>query len=116
MVFYFIYDRKVWLLRTALISALVLSVLVSLKRWNTLNSNDTRALNLRKHSGLVIRNGDQAVVITDLSDTSKAYSYSIQPYLDSCQVSRVKLYHPGNESSAELSAGQRNKTILPVSN
>jgi len=107
--FYFMYDRKVWLLRTALVSALLLAVFISLKRWNNINSSDVTLLNLRKHKGAIVRNGDQAVVITDLSDTSKAYSYSIQPYLDSCQVSRIKIYPTDNESRPEFTAGVRNK-------
>jgi competence protein ComEC len=42
--------------------------------------------------GIILKNGNQAVVLSDLKITDKTYLYSIQPYLDSCRVEGVKLY------------------------
>ena len=41
-----------------------------------------------------MRNGNQAIVLSDLSDTNKNYNYSIQPYLDSCKLTDVTIYNP----------------------
>ena len=49
---------------------------------------------MRSHMGIVMRNGNQAIVLSDLSDTNKNYNYSIQPYLDSCKLTDVTIYNP----------------------
>jgi competence protein ComEC len=43
---------------------------------------------------MVFKKGNEAVVLTDLRDTDKAYQYSIQPFLDSCQISNVHQLSP----------------------
>jgi competence protein ComEC len=93
--FYFLYNRRTWLLQLGFTAMLILAVSVSVKRWNNLRTSAVTILNLRKHTGIVIRKGVKAAVITDLSDTDKVFKYSVQPFLDSCQVSDVKLYKPG---------------------
>jgi competence protein ComEC len=50
-------------------------------------------LSLRKHTGIVFKNGDNGVVLTDLSDTDKTYQYAIQPGLDSMRVINYKVIH-----------------------
>lgn len=98
--FYFIYNKKVWLLQFALFSTLILVISISLKRWNNLKSEEITVLNLRKHTGVIFRSGEQAIVLTDLKDTDKTYRYSIQPYLDSCQVAKTKTIHPDSDIRA----------------
>ncbi|MBS1521642.1 MAG: ComEC family competence protein [Bacteroidetes bacterium] len=90
-IFYFLYDRKAWWLRLSLICMLLLAVSISYKRWNNSHSNQIAFLNLRKHTGIAFKKGNDAVVLTDLSDTDKTYRYSIQPYLDSNQVENIHL-------------------------
>jgi competence protein ComEC len=88
-VFYFLYDRRSWLLKLSLGCMLVLVCIISFKRWDNLQSDSITFLNLRKHTGIIFRTGNNAVVVSDLSDTDKTYRYSVQPYLDSCQVSNI---------------------------
>ena len=99
-IFYFLYNRKNWLLRLSLAATLLLTISVSVKRWNNLRASGITVLNLRKHTGIVVRKGNVATVITDLSDTDKVFKYSVQPFLDSCQVSDVKIYRPSDNSLA----------------
>lgn len=94
-VFYFLYDRKTWILRLSLICTLLLAISISFKKWNSAQSNRIAFLDLRKHTGIAFKKGNDAVVLTDLQDTDKAYRYSIQPYLDSCQVENIHLISPG---------------------
>ncbi|SHM17924.1 competence protein ComEC [Mucilaginibacter sp. OK098] len=89
--FYFLYDKKSWLIKFSLVCILLLSISISLKRINAANTNNIAWLNLNKHKAIVFKNGNAAVVLTDLNDTDKTYRYSIQPYLDSTQVSNTRL-------------------------
>jgi competence protein ComEC len=95
--FYFLYNRKPWLLKLSLGFILLLAISVSFKRWNSLQLNKVTFLSLRKHTGMVFQSRDRAVVITDLSDTDKNYRYSIQPYLDSCKVNHVNIVDPKSD-------------------
>jgi competence protein ComEC len=127
--FYFLYDRKVWLLKTCLVCILLLSISISLKRINAQQTNSIAFLSLRKHIGIVMKNGDKAVVISDLPDTDKNYKYSIQPYLDSSGISDVKVYNlkqgmrlafaakrynliQFDDKTILICKGQRNDTLL----
>ena len=56
-------------------------------------SNSITFLNLKKHQGIVFKNGNEAIVLTDIKPTDKIYQYSIQPYLDSCQVNNAAVYN-----------------------
>ena len=90
-VFYFLYDRKVWLLKLCLICTFLLMASISFKRWDNLRSNKIAFLSLRKHMGIAFKKGNEAVVLTDLQDTDKTYRYSVQPFLDSSQVENIHL-------------------------
>ena len=93
--FYFLTDlndKKPWLLKISLVCTLLLSLSWSIKRINLSRSNTITWLNLKKHKGVVFKNGNEAIVLTDLKNTDKIYQYSIQPYLDSCQVSNTTVY------------------------
>jgi len=70
----------------------LLCVSISVKRYKADNSNSVAFLNLRKNTGIVFKSGDKAVVLTDLADTAKSYRHSVQPYLDSCKISRADVY------------------------
>ncbi len=101
--FYFLYDKKTWLLKLALCSTLILVCVVSFKKWHNLQSDSITFLNLKKHTGVVFQSGEQGAVISDLTDTDKTYRYSIQPFLDSSQVKYVHSIAPtANGKSAFL--------------
>lgn len=92
--FYFLYDRRIWLLRLSLCCLLLLSISFSYNKIISANTHTIAFLNMRSHTGIVMRNGNQAIVLSDLSDTNKNYRYSIQPYLDSCKLTDVTIYNP----------------------
>ena len=106
--FYFLYDRKVWVLKFCLICVLLLSVSVSLKKINMQQTNSLAFLSLRKHVGIVMKNGDKAVVISDLTDTDKNYKYSIQPYLDSSGIDNVQVYNLKEDMRSAFAAKRYN--------
>jgi len=54
-----------------------------------LQSDSITFLSLRKHSGIIFKTGVQAVVLSDLADSDKAYRYSVQPCLDSCGINTI---------------------------
>jgi competence protein ComEC len=89
--FYFLYDKRSWLLKLSLVCTLLLCISITLKRINKSTTNNIAWLNLNKHKAIVFKKGNSAIVLTDLKDTDKTYHYSIQPYLDSCQVSNTRL-------------------------
>ena len=95
--FYFLYERRSWLLKLSLCLMLLFVISISFKRWNNLRSENITFLSLRKHTGIVFKKGDQAVVLSDLSDTDKNYRYSVQPFLDSCQISFTKFANPNSD-------------------
>ena len=75
---------------------LLLAMSLSYKKWQNSQSSQIAFLSLRKHTGVAFKRGNDAVVLTDLRDTDKTYRYSIQPYLDSCQVGHVRLLRPND--------------------
>jgi competence protein ComEC len=92
--FCYLYNRKTSLLKLGFAATLLLTVSVSVKKWNNLRASGVTVLNLRKHTGIILRKGNNATVITDLSDTDKVFKYSVQPFLDSCQINNIKIYKP----------------------
>jgi competence protein ComEC len=92
-IFYFLYDRKKWLLKFSLIGLLLLTVSISINKIHAERNNTIAFLNLRKHVGIIMKNGTNAVVLSDLADTDKNYKYSIQPYLDSCGIIQIHAYN-----------------------
>ncbi len=87
--FYFLYNKKPMLLKISLLCTLLLCLSLSVKKISLSKSDSIAWLNLKKHQGIVFRNGNNAIVLSDLKSTDKIYQYSIQPYLDSCQVNNT---------------------------
>ena len=92
-IFYFLYSKKTWLLKIALPGILFLSISISVKKIHFQQSNEIAWLSLKKHKGIIFRAGNNAVILTDIKNTDKTYQYSIQPYLDSCQVNQAVVYN-----------------------
>jgi len=116
--FYFLFDRKPWLLKLGLAIMLLLAVSISLKRINTSRTDNITFLNLKKHQGLVFKSGDKAVILSDITADDKNYQYSVQPYLDSLKIVNAALYNlKQNISTAFLVKNNnlirfQNKTVL----
>jgi len=90
--FYFLYDKKLWLLKVSMVCILLLCISLSLKSISLSRSDNIAWLNLKKHQGIVFKNGNEAIVLSDIKPTDKSWQYSIQPYLDSCQINNVGLF------------------------
>ncbi|RVU01049.1 ComEC family competence protein [Mucilaginibacter limnophilus] len=89
----FIYLRKTGKRLIYLFTGLVITfiVLVGIKNYTLSHSSEMVFASIRNGNCIVFRNGKQAVVLTDLSADDKAFKYSVQPYLDSCDVNRLTL-------------------------
>lgn len=84
--FYFLYHKKAWQLQLFMGLVLLLCLSFSARRIDLKRSDSMVWLNLKKHKGIIFRNGDKALVLTDVKQTDKIFQYSIQPYLDSCNL------------------------------
>lgn len=92
LAFYFLYDKRKWLITAAFGCTLLFSISISLKK---LSADDTRSvtfLSLRKHTGIVFKNGNSGVVLSDLPENDKNFQYSVQPCLDSSRITNYKVY------------------------
>ncbi|WP_374952000.1 ComEC/Rec2 family competence protein [Mucilaginibacter sp.] len=90
--FYFIYFKKAWLIKTALACSLLFCISITVKRISADSIRSVTFLNLRKHTGIVFKNGSRGIVLTDLQDTDKYFKYAIQPGLDSARITDYKIY------------------------
>lgn len=91
-VFYYLFSKRTWVLQLSLVCTLLFATSISIKRWRNLEAEGTTLFNIKRHSCMVLRRGTHAAVVTDLADTDKAFRYSVQPFLDSCQISNIRLY------------------------
>ena len=90
--FYCLFNKRKWLIKASLLCFLVLSISISLKKYNAFKTDGITYLNLRSHTGIIFKNNDKAIIITDLNPTDKNYQYAIQPYLDSIKVKDTAVY------------------------
>jgi competence protein ComEC len=110
LLFAVVYYKRAALIRIALVCVLILSVSMSVKRIDGLKSNNITFLNLNKYPAILFRQGDRAVLLTNLTDTDKNYRYSIQPYLDSSRVSQLTIV-PFNKDISSPFLLKRKKEI-----
>lgn len=89
--FGWIIHRKIFLLKLNAVFIILFLMSFSYKRIRTSNQNEIVFLNLRKNLGVIFKKGNEAFVITNLKTTDKAFQYSVQPYLDSCQSTKIHL-------------------------
>lgn len=83
-------------MQIGLVFTFLFAASISIKRLKNLEAEGTTLFNIKRHNCIVLRRGTHATAVTDLSDTDKVFRYSVQPFLDSCQVSDIRLYKPGN--------------------
>jgi competence protein ComEC len=100
-VLFFLHSRNRAVLKFSLVCLLLLSLSWTVKHIGQSGVQNVAWLNLGKHVGIVFKNGRQAVILSDLKDTDKNYQYSIQPYLDSCEITHAKTYSPGDDISSD---------------
>ncbi len=89
--FYFVYNRKFWLLRLSLICLLVTAASVSFQKIKSMQTQSITFYSLSKHQGILFKNGNQGILLTDLPVTDANYKYSIQPCIDSNRVENVHI-------------------------
>jgi len=89
--FCFWYRKSTKWLLAGLVCGLFLLMSFSVKDIRQSAAKDITWLSLKKHQGIVFKNGHSAIVLTDLNPSDKTYKYSIQPYLDSCLLRNVKI-------------------------
>ena len=85
--------KKGWQLLVGLSACLLFCAGIGINHIKQANTRSIACLNLKKHTGIVFKNGEDAIVVSDLKPTDRDYQYSVQPYLDSCQVSNVSVYN-----------------------
>ncbi|GAB2981257.1 ComEC/Rec2 family competence protein [Mucilaginibacter puniceus] len=90
--FYFLFDKRKWLIKVSLVCLFVFAICISLKKHKAFKTDGITYFNLRSHSGIVFKNNNEAIIITDLDPKDKNYQYAIQPYLDSCKVNDTSVY------------------------
>lgn len=93
-IFYFLFDKRKWLIKVSMLCLLVLTISISLKKYNVFKTDGITYLNLRSHTGIVFKNNNKAIILTDLNPTDKNYQYAIQPYLDSSKIVDTAVYKP----------------------
>jgi len=98
----FLFRRTIRSIRITLVIFFLFSFFVSFKRYNNLRKSEIVLFAIAKHRTIAFRSGDQAVILSDLPDTNKSFKRSVQPYLDSCQVSKLTLIKPDTDYSNAL--------------
>lgn len=106
--FYFTYNKKTWLLKIGFVCVLLLSISFSFKKISFARSENIAWLNLSKHQAVIFKKGNEAVVMSDLKANDKAWQYSVQPYLDSCQVKSTTIVDLNNQVRTKWLAKQYN--------
>ncbi len=91
MLFCFLYYKKSWLLQFSLGTTFLFFLIFNINYIMLIKKENITWLNLKKHKGIIFKQGNAAVVLTDLKATDKIYQYSIQPYLDSCQINNTRV-------------------------
>ncbi|MEX8547029.1 MAG: ComEC/Rec2 family competence protein [Mucilaginibacter sp.] len=87
--FVWLVHRKSLLLQVGAVFTTLFLVSFSYKKIQAQQQDEIVFLNLRKNCGIVFKNGNEAVVFTDLKTSDKSFQYSVQPYLDSCKSTKV---------------------------
>jgi len=89
--FCFLYYKKSWLLQFSLMATVLFFLIFSINYIMLIRKENITWLNLKKHKGIIFKQGNAAVVLSDLKATDKIYQYAIQPYLDSCQINNTRV-------------------------
>ncbi|WP_448698046.1 ComEC/Rec2 family competence protein [Mucilaginibacter sp. AW1-3] len=88
--FYVVVNKNKRPLKVSFLLLAFIAISISIKRYYAMNTNSITFFSLRKNTAILLRNGEQAVLVTDLTPQDKNYQYSIQPYLDSCKITSLQ--------------------------
>lgn len=91
--FYFVYNRKFWLLRLSFVCLLIAAASVTYQKIKSMQTQSITFYSLSKHQGILFKNGEQGVLLTDLQANDPNYKYSVQPGIDSNRVSCIRIAH-----------------------
>lgn len=92
--FAWLIQRKPTLLKAGAVFIILFLMSFSYKRFRAQNQEEIIFLNLRKNLGIVFKKGNEAIVVTDLKTSDKTFQYSVQPFLDSCKSSEIRIIRP----------------------
>nr|WP_294893917.1 ComEC/Rec2 family competence protein [uncultured Pedobacter sp.] len=81
-------------LRMSLLLLVALIVSISYKEFQHIQQKNVVFFALRKNTAVTFVKGRTAIVLTDLDEKDFTYLFSVKPYLDSCQVSKIQLLNP----------------------
>lgn len=91
MVAYFLYSKSKRAFIATAVGCLVLFTSFSVRKISADNKNMVVFLNARKQQAIVFKHGEKGIVITNMKPTDKAFTYSVQPCLDSMQIEDYRL-------------------------
>ncbi|MFC5284719.1 ComEC/Rec2 family competence protein [Pedobacter alpinus] len=92
----------------AFITLIVFSLTV--KQFKHMNQKNATFFSLRKNTAIALIEGRNAVLITDLDKEEFTYTFSVKPYLDSCNVNNIEFINP-HLSSDEKIINFNNKSL-----
>ncbi|RYY36404.1 MAG: ComEC family competence protein [Sphingobacteriaceae bacterium] len=110
LIFICLYKLQQKLIVTTVCLALILAFSISIKKYRLSHSTETVFLSLNKNNGIIFRDGNKAILITNLPTGSKGFSYSIKPYLDSTGVEHLDTVKP--EANFKTSFFEKKKEII----
>ncbi|OCX53961.1 hypothetical protein BEL04_06690 [Mucilaginibacter sp. PPCGB 2223] len=106
--FYVIARKSKNALKWCFVLLILMAVSLSMKRYRAMDTQNITFFSLRKNPAILFRNGEQAVLISDLLPGDKDYQYSIQPYLDSCKITDVKRIGANKDTLCSYIAKKQN--------
>jgi competence protein ComEC len=106
--FYVIVNKNKTALKLSFLFVTLIAISISVKVYDSMTTSNITFFSLRKNSAVLFRNGNRAVLISDLKPNDKNYQYSIQPYLDSCKITDVQNIGLGNNIGCTYIAKQQN--------
>ncbi|MCC8407886.1 ComEC family competence protein [Mucilaginibacter sp. UR6-1] len=68
--------------------------LTTFRMWNNYHIVHNKQIvffSLRNNAAIGLRSGNNLILITDVDTGSKTYSYSIKPYIDSCEIDKINI-------------------------
>lgn len=90
-VFYFLHSRRVWVLYLSLICMLIAVSSVSMQNIKSQQTQSITFYSLGKHQGILFKNGNHGVMLSDLQPADADYKFSVQPGIDSNHIAHVRL-------------------------
>ncbi|MCD8739548.1 ComEC family competence protein [Mucilaginibacter roseus] len=101
---------------TLIVSVSIVTIFAATFIWQSTRLHKSSELvffSLRSNTAIAARSGKRVTLITDLEQNSKAFQYSIKPYLDSCGVESLNLKSPNeSHSTNHITPNKRSLDVL----